>query len=53
MPGCTGTEALGGLLAVTRVAAEPGVMMPELGRSVVHDEGLALVREYIARMQAH
>jgi hypothetical protein len=26
-------------------------MMPELGRSLVHDEGLTLVRDYIARMQ--
>jgi hypothetical protein len=32
-------------------STDPGVMMPELGRSVVHDEGLALVRDYIARMQ--
>jgi uncharacterized repeat protein (TIGR03806 family) len=30
---------------------DPGVMMPELGRSLVHDEGLALVRAYIAGMQ--
>jgi hypothetical protein len=26
--------------------------MPELGRSLVHDEGLALVRAYIAEMRA-
>jgi len=26
--------------------------MPELGRSLVHEEGLALVRDYIAKMQA-
>jgi hypothetical protein len=32
-------------------STEPGVMMPELGRSLVHEEGLALVREYIAKMQ--
>jgi uncharacterized repeat protein (TIGR03806 family) len=32
-------------------STEPGVMMPELGRSVVHEEGLALVRAYIASMQ--
>jgi hypothetical protein len=25
-------------------------MMPELGRSLTHDEGLALVRDYIAKM---
>ncbi len=27
---------------------DPSVMMPELGRSVVHDEGVALIREWIA-----
>ncbi len=27
---------------------DPSVMMPELGRSVAHDEGVALVREWIA-----
>lgn len=29
---------------------EPGVMMPELGRSTVHHEGLALIREWIGAM---
>jgi uncharacterized repeat protein (TIGR03806 family) len=29
---------------------EPGVMMPEQGRSTVHLEGLALIREWIAAM---
>jgi uncharacterized repeat protein (TIGR03806 family) len=39
-------------ILVHRMAStEPGVMMPELGRSLVHEEGLALVRDYIARMQ--
>jgi len=32
-------------------SAEPGVMMPELGRSSVHQEGVALIREWIAAMQ--
>jgi hypothetical protein len=27
---------------------EPGVMMPEQGRSLVHREGLALIRDWIA-----
>ena len=27
---------------------EPGVMMPELGRALPHEEGIALVRAYIA-----
>jgi uncharacterized repeat protein (TIGR03806 family) len=39
------------IIAYRMASTEPGVMMPELGRSVTHDEGLALVREYIARMQ--
>jgi uncharacterized repeat protein (TIGR03806 family) len=30
---------------------EPGVMMPQFGRSVAHAEGVALVREYIAGMK--
>jgi hypothetical protein len=39
-------------ILVHRMAStEPGVMMPELGRSLVHEEGLALVRDYIARME--
>jgi len=29
---------------------EPGVMMPEQGRSTVHLEGLALIRDWIAAM---
>lgn len=40
-------------IIVYRMAStDPGVMMPELGRALIHDEGLALVRDYIARMQA-
>jgi hypothetical protein len=27
------------------------VMMPQLGRSLTHDEGLAVVRAYIAAMK--
>jgi uncharacterized repeat protein (TIGR03806 family) len=38
------------IIAYRMGSTDPGVMMPELGRSVVHDEGLALVRDYIARM---
>jgi uncharacterized repeat protein (TIGR03806 family) len=30
---------------------EPGVMMPELGRSLVHSEGVDLVRAYIRQLQ--
>lgn len=32
-------------------STEPGVAMPELGRSVVHEEGVALVRDYIASLK--
>ncbi len=31
-------------------SVDPGEMMPELGRSVVHEEGVALIREWIAQM---
>jgi hypothetical protein len=33
------------------VSEDPSAMMPELGRSVVHDEGVQLVRDWIAAMQ--
>jgi uncharacterized repeat protein (TIGR03806 family) len=33
-------------------STDPGVMMPELGRSIPHDEGIALIREWIAKMGA-
>jgi hypothetical protein len=32
-------------------STEPGVMMPELGRSLTHEEGVALIREYIASLK--
>lgn len=39
-------------ILVHRMAStEPGVLMAPLGRSLVDEEGLALVREYIARMK--
>ena len=39
-------------IIVHRMAStEPGVMMPQLGRSVTHADGLALVRAYIAQMK--
>ena len=28
----------------------PGAMMPELGRRLVHDEGVALIADWIAQM---
>ncbi|MDP3854439.1 SO2930 family diheme c-type cytochrome [Phenylobacterium sp.] len=32
-------------------STEPGVMMPELSRSLVHDEGVALIAAYIASLE--
>ncbi len=29
---------------------DPGVMMPELGRTLLHEEGLQLIKEWIAKM---
>jgi uncharacterized repeat protein (TIGR03806 family) len=40
------------ILAYRMASTDPGVMMPELGRALVHDEGLALVRDYIASLKA-
>lgn len=39
------------ILAFRMASVEPGVAMPELGRSVPDPEGLALVREWIAEME--
>ncbi|MEQ1725757.1 MAG: SO2930 family diheme c-type cytochrome [Sphingopyxis sp.] len=33
-------------------STDPGVAMPELGRSLVHDEGAALIEQWIAAMPA-
>ena len=30
---------------------DPGISMPEVGRTVVHDEGVALLRAWIAGME--
>ena len=38
------------IIAYRMASGEPGVMMPELGRSVIHEEGLALIRQWIAEM---
>ena len=38
------------ILAYRMDSDDPGVMMPELGRSVTHREGVALIREWIAAM---
>jgi len=31
---------------------DPGAMMPELGRAIRHEEGIALIREWISQMEA-
>ena len=38
------------ILAYRIASTHPGVMMPELGKRLVHDEGVALVRQWIASM---
>jgi uncharacterized repeat protein (TIGR03806 family) len=38
------------ILAYRIASIHPGVMMPELGKRLVHEEGVALVREWIAAM---
>lgn len=41
-------DAEASILAFRMDSDDPAVMMPELGRSVVHREGVALIREWIA-----
>jgi hypothetical protein len=38
------------ILASRIASAHPGIMMPELGKRLVHNEGVALIREWIAPM---
>lgn len=40
------------ILPYRMASTEPGVMMPELGRSITHEEGVALIRAWIAAMPA-
>ena len=39
------------ILAYRMASTEPGVMMPELGRTVLDDEGLDLIRQWIGQMK--
>ncbi len=39
------------ILAYRMASGETGVMMPEIGRTLVHEEGVALIREWIAAMK--
>ena len=41
------------ILAFRLASNEGGVMMPELGRSTVHQEGVQLIRDWIAAMPGH
>jgi uncharacterized repeat protein (TIGR03806 family) len=38
------------ILAFRIASTHPGIMMPELGKRLVHEEGVALVREWITAM---
>jgi hypothetical protein len=39
------------ILVYRMEANDPGVMMPEIGRAVPHEEGIALVKEWIAGLE--
>jgi uncharacterized repeat protein (TIGR03806 family) len=41
------------ILPFRLASTEGGVMMPELGRSTVHQEGVQLIRDWIASMPGH
>ena len=41
------------ILPYRLASTEGGVMMPELGRSTVHQEGVQLIRDWIAAMPGH
>ena len=41
------------ILTYRLASTEGGVMMPELGRSTVHQEGVQLIRDWIAAMPGH
>ncbi len=45
-------DAENSILHYRMVTQEPGEMMPELGRALVHDEGVALIEEWINNMSA-
>ncbi len=39
------------ILVFRMESTDPGIMMPEIGRMLVHDEGLALVKEWINSLE--
>jgi hypothetical protein len=40
------------ILLYRMISTDPGAMMPELGRSVIHTEGVELIKEWIAAMDS-
>ena len=40
------------ILAYRMASDEPGVAMPELGRALVHEEGVALINAWITEMDS-
>lgn len=44
-------DAEASILYYRMVSSDPGVMMPEVGRTTVHTEGLALIRDWINNMK--
>lgn len=40
----------GSIMTYRMASTKPGAMMPELGRSLAHEEGVALIRDWIAEM---
>ena len=41
------------ILIYRMTSLDPGAMMPELGRSLVHDEGVALISDWISGMEGN
>ena len=41
----------GSILVHRMESTEPGVMIPELSRSLVHHEGVELIRAYVASLK--
>lgn len=39
------------ILTFRMIALDPGIMMPEMGRTLAHDEAVALIREWIDKME--
>ena len=44
-------DAEASILHYRMASTDPGIMMPEVGRTLVHQEGLALIRDWINQMK--